>query len=96
MIKEYLKRKAYKRKLLDSALKLVEEQEKRRQAYEQLVNADLNYTILKDMVNQAIHNVVIEVTLHDGSKIVIRREEAFDQLNKIRAEEMGLDRRQSW
>lgn len=73
-------------KELRAALKIVAEQEKRRKMYEALVGSELNYKILKDLINQASHNVVMEVTLKDGSRLVIRREEAFDQLNKVRSE----------
>lgn len=73
-------------KELRAALRIVAEQEKRRKQYEALVGESLNYKIIKDLVHQASNNVVIEVTLKDGSKLVIRREEAFDQLNKVRSE----------
>ena len=73
-------------KQLRAALRIVAEQEKRRKEYEALVGDQLNYKIIKDLVNQAAHNVVIELVLKDGSKLIIRREEAFDQLNKLRSE----------
>ena len=73
-------------KEIRAALKIVAEQEKRRKQYEALVGSELNYKIIKDLVNQASHNVAIECVLKDGSKIIIRREEAFDQLNKVRSE----------
>lgn len=73
-------------KELRAALRIVAEQEKRRKEYEALVGDELNYKILKDLVNQASHGVVIEVDLKDGRKLIIRREEAFDQLSQVRRE----------
>lgn len=69
-----------------AALKIVQEQEKRRKQYERLVGAQLDYPIIKDLINQAAHNVVIEMTLKDGTRMVIRRQEDFDSLQKIRSE----------
>jgi len=73
-------------KELKAALKIVQEQERRKREYEALVGTSLNYKLIKDMINSALHNVVAEVILKDGSKIIFRREEDFDKLNKIRSE----------
>ena len=84
VIKRYLQKRAYKRKLFDEAMKIVEERERRKAEYEAFIGQDLNYKIIKDFINQAQHNVVVEVTLKDGSKIVVRRQEDFDKLLEIR------------
>ena len=73
-------------KELRAALKIVAEQERRKKEYDALVGTNLNYKIIKDIVNSAQHNVVVELVLKSGDKLVFRREEAFDQLNKVRSE----------
>jgi NAD(P)H-nitrite reductase large subunit len=73
-------------KELRAALKIVQEQEKRKKAYDKLVGAELSYPIIKDLINSAAHGVVIEATLKDGSKLVIRRQENFEEMERIRRE----------
>ena len=69
-----------------AALDLAEQKRKKDELYSQLVGEKLNYEIIRDLCNSAQHGIVIEAVLPDGSKLVIRREEAFDQLDKIRKE----------
>lgn len=71
---------------LRAALAIVREQEKRKKLYDKLVGTDLDYTIIKDLVNSAAHGVVIEVILKDSSKLIIRRQENFEELEKLRRE----------
>lgn len=48
-------------------------QEKQKQ-YDALVGMDLNYTIIRDLINSAAHGVTISVTFKSGEKMVIERE----------------------
>ena len=73
-------------KELAAALRIVREQERRKKAYNKLIGTELSYPILKDLINSASHGVVIECTLKDGARLVLRREEAFDQMNQVRRE----------
>jgi hypothetical protein len=50
--------------------------------YKQLCATPLNYQIIRDCVNAAVHEVKIDIVLPDGSKLTIRREDAFDKLQK--------------
>lgn len=96
MIKEYFKKRAYKQKLFDEAMKYVEEQERRRLEYEAIVEPELNYKVIQDLINRALRGVVAEIVTKHGDRIILRREEAFDQLEKVRMDEIGAERRASW
>lgn len=90
MFKQFFAQRRYRAKLLEEALKIVEEKERRRKAYEALVGTDLNYPIIRDLVNSALHNTVVEVVLKDQSRIIIRRQEDFDKLQEIMSEERRI------
>jgi hypothetical protein len=51
-------------------------------AYKQLVGEELNYVIIKDLVNAARHDVKIKVSLRGGASFEITRVDAFDKLQK--------------
>ena len=65
---------------LRAALAIVRENERKKKLYDELVGTELSYKILKDLINSAAYGVVIDITLKDGSKLVIRRTEDFDKL----------------
>jgi hypothetical protein len=50
--------------------------------YNRLVGEQLSYPIIKDLINAARHDVKFIVTLRDGTTIQMRREDAFDKLEK--------------
>ncbi len=70
-----------------AAYKIVKEQERKKRLYKDLIGESPRVELIKDLVNQALHNVVIEMVFPNSTRVIIRREEAFDQLEKIRREE---------
>ncbi len=70
-----------------AAYKIVKEQERKKRLYKDLIGESPRVELIKDLVNQALHNVVIEMVFPNSTRVVIRREEAFNQLEKIRREE---------
>jgi len=50
--------------------------------YNRLVGSELSYPIIRDLINAAQHDVKFVVTLKDGTLIQIRREDAFDKIDK--------------
>ena len=42
--------------------------------YDQLVGSELNYTIIRDLVNAAVNGVSISITFKSGEKMVIERD----------------------
>ena len=66
-----------------AALQLVREQKRRQKQYDALVGSQLNYEILKDLVNQAQQGVVVHVKGKDF-ELDIRREDHFDRLKMAR------------
>ena len=67
-----------------TAWQMIREQRKKQKQYEALVGKELNYSIIQDLVNQAAHGVVVSLTLKDGAKVDIRREDAFDRFRNAR------------
>ena len=63
-----------------AAYRMIQEQDRKRRQYEALVGTPINYTIIKDLINTAMHEVVIHVTFKDGTQFDIRREDPFDRL----------------
>lgn len=74
------------------ALKKKERQQKQ---YDALVATPMNYTILKELINSARFDVRIDVTMKDGTRLEIRREDAFDKLRTQR-EFDSVDAQQRW
>ena len=68
--------------LLDAYHQLMEI-EKKQKAVDKLTATELNYGIIKDLINSASYGVLIELTLKDQTKTVIKREDAFDKRQKI-------------
>jgi len=66
-----------------AAFQMVREQRKKQKQYDALVGSDLNYQILKDLVNQAAHGVIVHVKAKDF-ELDIRREDAFDRFRNAR------------
>lgn len=67
--------KEYKKEVDKKAKEEVEAYKKNLDA---LVEKDFNYAFLQTLVNKAAKGVLIEVTLKDGNKITIRKEEKPD------------------
>ena len=68
------------------ALEAAEQRRKQEEMYRTLKTQPLSYEIIRDLCNSAQHGIVIEAILADGAKLIFRREEAFDQLEKLRKE----------
>lgn len=67
-----------------TAWQMIREQKKRAKQLRMLQGDILHGGILQQLVNEAAHGVVISLTFKDGAKADIRREDAFDRLNKGR------------
>lgn len=67
--------KEYKKEVDKKAAEEVEAYKKNLDA---LVEKDFNYAFLQTLINKASKGVLIEVTLKDGNKITIRKEEKPD------------------
>jgi hypothetical protein len=63
-----------------AAYRVIKENERKQRQYDALVGTEVNYTIIKDLIASAQHDVVISLTFRDGSKMDIRREDPFDKL----------------
>lgn len=68
--------------LLLKAYKQLHEAEKKQKQLDKMSAGDINYGILRDLINSAYNGVVIEVTFKDGTKLDIKREDSFDKLQK--------------
>ena len=74
-------------KELVDTYRMVRETERRKKEYNRLVEQELNYTILRDIVNAAAPGKVVYVTLKDGTKLEVRQEDNFDRLRRLRSED---------
>lgn len=63
-----------------AAYRMVQAQERKQRQYDALVGSQINYTIIKDLINSAQHDVVIHLQFKDGTQMDIRREDPFDRL----------------
>ena len=81
-------------KRLLAAMRAIKEEERKKAAYDQLVGAELNYVILKDLIASARSGVVVTVNLKDGTKLDIRQDNPFEryqqQIQVERAKQGGL------
>lgn len=68
------------------AYKVISEKKKKQKEFERLKATPLNYMIIKDLINSAYYGIVMEVTLVDGTKLTIKREDAFDTEKQKRYE----------
>lgn len=64
------------------AYKQLNDAEKKQKEFDKLSAIPLNYGILKDLINSAYNGVHIEVKLVDGTTLVIKRDDAFDKLQR--------------
>ncbi len=60
--------------------KQIAEKRKKDAMYRVLVGTELNYMIIKDLVNAAVHDVKIAITTKDGTHLEITRLDPFDKL----------------
>lgn len=64
------------------AARQIKEQKRKQAEYDRLVGAELNYTILRDLVNSARFDVRIHLTMKDGVQLDIVREDKFDRFQR--------------
>ncbi len=64
------------------AYKNLSEAEKKQKQLDKLSATPLNYGIIRDLINSAYNGIHIEVTLKDGTTLVIKRDDAFDKLQR--------------
>jgi hypothetical protein len=74
-----------------AAYRVIREQERKKRQYEALVGTEVNYTIIRDLINTAQHDVVVHVTFKDGTAFDIRREDPFDRFKDRQARNRGAD-----
>ena len=78
MFERFRARKALYEKV-SREMAAVEEREK---LFKTLVKQPLSYEIIRDLVNTAIHDMAVEITLSDQTKILIKRDEPYDRLKR--------------
>lgn len=66
------------------AYRSVRERRRKEREFNRLQATPLNYPILRDLINTAQHDVVVNVMLADGTKLEIRRADAFDRMQAQR------------
>ena len=72
---------------LIAAYRQIKTEERKQRDYAALVGTELNYIILKDLINSARWGVVVTVTLKDGTRMDIRPDNPFDRYQQqIQAE----------
>lgn len=49
---------------------------------DRFVGENLSYTILRELINRAVHGVEVNLTLKDGTKLQIKRENPLDALRQ--------------
>jgi len=67
---------------LIKAYKNLNEAEKKQKQLDKLSSVPLNYGIIRDLINSAYNGVHIEVTFKDGTILNIKRDDAFDKLQR--------------
>ena len=67
---------------LINAYKQLNEIDKKQKALDKMAAGDINYGILKDLINSAHNGVHIEVMFKDGTKLDIKKADSFDRLQK--------------
>jgi hypothetical protein len=69
-------------KSLLKAYQTIAEAEKKQKALDKMAAGPLNYGIIRDLMNSAYNGVVVSVRLADGTTLEIKRQDAFDRLQK--------------
>lgn len=65
---------------------MIAEKRKKQKDFERLKATPLNYMIIKDLINSAAYGILIDLTLADGTKLSIKREDNFDKAQQARSE----------
>ena len=71
---------------LVAAYRAVKEKRKHEEQYKRLIGKNPDYDLIRRLINECQHRVAIEIVFPDNSKLIMRREEDFDQLERIRRE----------
>jgi hypothetical protein len=64
-------------KELLATYKIVRDAERKQKELVRMRMVPLNYPIIKDLINSAYHDIVIEVSLVDGTKLTIKRDDPY-------------------
>lgn len=67
-------------------VKIEEQAERKQREFDALSALPINYGIIRDLINSAQNDVKITVTFPDGTKLDIKREDAFDRKEKTYVE----------
>jgi len=60
----------------------VEKAEKKQAELDKLQAIELNYGIIRDLINSASHGVKIEVIMKDGNRFIIERDDPLTKLSQ--------------
>jgi hypothetical protein len=64
------------------AYKSLHEAERKQKELDAMASVPLNYGIIRDLINSAYNGVHIELTFKDGTTLVIKRDDAFDKMQR--------------
>ena len=67
-------------KILLAAYKQLSDIEKKQKQVDKLEAEKLNYGIIRDLINSAENNVIINLTFKDGTKMEIKKDTPFDRI----------------
>lgn len=67
------------------AYKQIRSAEKKQKQLDKMSASDINYGIIRDLMNTAYNGITVTITFKDGSKMDIKREDSFDRLDKSRS-----------
>jgi hypothetical protein len=65
------------------AYRAIKEQKARDKAYKNLVGKDPDYGIIRALINEARTDVVATVTFPNGTKLDLKKADAFDRYQKM-------------
>lgn len=74
------------------AFRAVKAERAKQARYKRMLGRTPDYTLIKEMIDDARYDVVGTVTFVDGTKIDLRREDPTDRLTQ----RMGADKAGSW
>lgn len=64
------------------AYKSLHDAETKQKELDKMAAVPINYGIIRDLINSAYNGVHIEVTFKDGTMLNIKRDDAFDKLQR--------------
>jgi hypothetical protein len=68
---------------LRTAYKAIKAEQKQEKAYKRFIGKDPDYGIIQALINTARVDVVAIITFPNGTKIELKKADAFDRLQKV-------------